>query len=167
MTAFQVIVRSAIGLGSLLTSTTSQAPKRAHAERPPAFASSVVEKADRILQEAGLRRSGQSLQAIDGVELAREITSVQRRGREVRLVQKTLENSEAQFDRLELRIKELDTRDQQLNLQLAQIAGGDVTANNKIVAMINATRATKSQIRSQRTEMAASLDQMRGEVHEA
>ncbi|MEM6778976.1 MAG: retropepsin-like aspartic protease [Planctomycetota bacterium] len=145
---------------------TVHADPPAESERPP-HSTAVVAKADAILQAAGLRRSGSTLQSLQAADFSRMMSQLSRQRRELKLIQVDLDSVSASIERFNGQIKLLEGQDGQLNLQLARIAAGDVTTNNKIVAMINATRTLRRQMQSQRDDAVKAEDQQRGRVHDA
>lgn len=137
----------------------------ARAQEP--YAESVVAKADEILKNAGLRRSGKTLQATDAAELSRELSSLNRERRELRLQQTEFQDAEKQLAVFDQNLAGLNRTDRNLNLQLAQVAGTDVAGNNRIVAMINATRSQVVETRRLQTAHAATIRRLRGELNNA
>lgn len=139
---------------------------RSWADQPAAYADSVVEKADSILKDAGLRRSGKGLQFTNAVDLSRQLSALARERRDLRLQQTELESAEQQLETLSQNLAKLNRTDRDLNLQLAQIAGTDVASNNRIVALINATRSQSAEMRRlQQTQRETILD-LRGKLND-
>ncbi|WDQ15552.1 retropepsin-like aspartic protease family protein [Rhodopirellula sp. P2] len=129
------------------------------------YSASVEAKAEKILQEAGLRRSGRSLIANESAEIARAMTALSKQRRELTLEQKELDGLLAQVQQINDQIRNLETQDGELNLQLARVAGNDVASNNRIVALINANRTRVGQFRSQRTKTQELANQQRSELN--
>ncbi|SMP73980.1 clan AA aspartic protease, TIGR02281 family [Neorhodopirellula lusitana] len=137
-----------------------------HATEPTRpYSEAVVEKADAILKKAGLRRSGSSLQSTEASDLARVISSLSRKRRELRQVQNELAAVQAAIDQMDKMLARLNLTDGELNLQLTQIAGDDVIASNRIVAMINATRSQITETRRVRAEKVELLRKNRAIVN--
>lgn len=136
-------------------------------EPAPAFSEEVVAKADAILKEAQLRRSGKGLQFLGAADLSREISGLTRQRRELRLKHSELENAEQTLQKLDQAIVNLNRTDRDLNLNLAQVAGGDVVSNNRIVALINATRNQVTETKRQIAAQTALIKSIRGSVNEA
>lgn len=131
------------------------------------FPEAVVAKADKILLNVGLRRSGNSLQSTDAAELSRSLSDLARSRRELRLEQQALTASQAKLTSLENELDQLHHQDGQLNLELARIAGLDVAKNNRIVALINATRVQIGQLHKQRATHEKDLQATRSQVNTA
>nr|WP_236696537.1 retropepsin-like aspartic protease [Rhodopirellula islandica] len=129
------------------------------------YSASVEAKAEKILQETGLRRSGKSLIANESADIARAMTALSKQRRELTLEQKELNGLLAQVQQINDQIRNLETQDGELNLQLARVAGNDVASNNRIVALINANRTRVGQFRSQRTKTQELANQQRSELN--
>ncbi|MCC9640940.1 TIGR02281 family clan AA aspartic protease [Rhodopirellula sp. JC740] len=119
---------------------------------PTRYSPAVEAKAEAILKEAGLRRSGKTLIADAAAELAREMSGLSKQRRELVLQQKEYATAQSQIGQMEEQLRLAETKDGELNLQLARVAGTDVLTNNRIVALINANRTRMKQLRSQRTQ---------------
>ncbi|MFG0264468.1 MAG: TIGR02281 family clan AA aspartic protease [Rhodopirellula sp. JB055] len=130
--------------------TAKQPPS--DAPQVPRYSASVEAKAEKILQAAGLRCSGKSLIANESAEIARSMTALSKQRRELTLEQKELNGLLMQVQQINEQIRNLESQDGELNLQLARVAGNDVASNNRIVALINANRTRVGQLRSQRTD---------------
>ena len=120
-----------------------------------------------------LRRSGKSIQAIGSAEISRAISSLTRKKRELRVIHKEWKQVADQITALRLDLKRLNAQYGQLNLQLAQVAGRDAAANNRIVGLINATIAQRKAMIDQReqtkielADRRATLNQMEAEYAE-
>lgn len=131
------------------------------------FSDAVVAKADKILLNIGLRRSGNSLQCTEAAELSRLLSDLARSRRELRLQQQVLTASQGKLTAFENELDQLQRQDGQLNLELARIAGLDVAKNNRIVALINATRSQIGQLHKQRAAHEKDLQAMRAQVNTA
>ncbi|TWU03633.1 retropepsin-like aspartic protease family protein [Neorhodopirellula pilleata] len=140
---------------------------RCRAEQPGQYADSVVEKAVSVLEEAGLRRSGKGLQAAESADLSRQLSALTRERRDLRLKQTEFESAEKQLETLSQNLSALNRTDRDLNLQLAQIAGTDVASNNRIVALINATRSQSVETRRLQQSQQETIRTLRGQLNEA
>ncbi|WP_233215502.1 retropepsin-like aspartic protease family protein [Rhodopirellula bahusiensis] len=129
------------------------------------YSASVEAKAEKILQDAGLRRSGKSLVANESADIARSMTALIKQRRELILEQKELDALLAQVQQINEQIRVSENQDGELNLQLARVAGNDVGANNRIVALINANRTRVGQLRSQRTKTQELANEQRSELN--
>ena len=65
--------------------------------------------------------------------------------------------AEASLSSIQEQIRQLKSRDVELNLQLARVAGTDVSANNRIVALINAGRTATTQAETNREKAQANV----------
>jgi len=130
---------------------------------PPA----VVDKADAVLKQAGLRRSGKAIQSTEAAELNRLLSGITRRRRELRLEQKVFTEAQNNVDIIVAEIDKLNHHDGELNLQLARVAGLDVAGNNRIVAMINATRTRIGELRKQRTLQVKIVESVRAAFNQS
>ncbi|MFG0289641.1 MAG: TIGR02281 family clan AA aspartic protease [Rhodopirellula sp. JB044] len=133
----------------------------------PAYSQTVVAKADAILKDAGLRRSGKALQSTEATDFSRRLSGITRDRRELRLKQKAFAESESKLDVIESEISKLNRQDGELNLQLARVAGLDVTSNNRIVALINATRTQLAEMRKRRSAQKQVVQLARAKINEA
>jgi aspartyl protease family protein len=117
------------------------------------YSPSVVAKADAILKEIGLKRSGKSIAAINTADLSRAISNLTRERRQLKLVQKDWQTAKDQQAVMQQQMRQLHVRDGELNLQLARVGGVDQRSDNKIVATINAGRNAKTLLAEQITKM--------------
>lgn len=131
------------------------------------YGEEVVAKADAILKKAQLRRSGKGLQFLGAADLSREISGLTRQRRDLRLKQAELDGARRTLQNLDQAVANLNRTDRDLNLNLAQVAGGDVVANNRIVALINATRNQMTETKRQIAAQTALMKATRGSVKEA
>ncbi|WP_234952756.1 retropepsin-like aspartic protease family protein [Rhodopirellula baltica] len=145
-----------------LTETKDQPTETTRATR---YSASVEAKAEKILHEAGLRRSGKSLIANESAEIARAMTALVKQRRELILQQKELDSVLGQVQQINDQIRASENQDGELNLQLARVAGNDVASNNRIVALINANRTRVSQLRSQRTKTQEQANEQRSSLN--
>jgi aspartyl protease family protein len=159
------IALSIIVLADINLADEANAASAANSTAP--FAAAVVEKAEGILQEAGLRRSGKAIQSTEAAELSRLLSGINRERRELRLQQKAFAEYQSRLAAFETEIDKLNAQDGELNLQLARVAGLDVAGNNRIVAMINATRTQISQLRKQRSEHTKKTQEARATLNTA
>ncbi len=130
------------------------------------FSPDVVEKAEKILENEGLRLSAKSIQSTHTSEISRALTSLARQQRELKLIQQSWKAVAAQVDANRAQLQALHTQAGELNLQLARVAGVSVQANNRLVGLIEATRAQirssmanretlKEQLSAERTKLTA------------
>lgn len=147
-----------IGTGAASQASDSPAVK---------YSDAIVEKADKVLLDAGLRRSGNSLQCTDAAAFSRLLSALARNRRELRLEQNAVAEAQAKLTAFENRLNQLQRQDGEFNLQLARVAGLDVAKNNRIVAMINATRTQIGQLQKQRVAHEKTVQAMRGQLNTA
>lgn len=131
------------------------------------YSDEVVAKADAILDRAGLRRTGDSWHGTATPELARRLTVLTRERRELQKQQNDLKASMDGRAAIVQQLGSLRQQDTNLNLQLARIASGDVTTNNKLVALINATRAQTTAVMEQGVALEKMIEQQRGVLNQA
>lgn len=163
------LVYSAIVVPSILAVSSLAAQESASGDRPPQqrYSHEVVAKADEFLQQAGLRRSGKTIQATLTAPIARAITSLTREKRELRLLQQDWNGVADQISAIGQELRRINAQDVELNLQLAQVAGKDVTANNRIVGLINANRGRGNALRDQRQMLQQELAMKRSLLNDA
>jgi len=144
-----------------------------HADEPPAtnaspvYSDEVVEKAERILQNVGLKRSGKVIQSTATAEISRSLSSLNRTTRELRLVHSAWKQASDQLSRLGRELKRLNIQDGEYNLQLAQVAGVNVAVSNRLVALINANRAKIKALRDEELALKGVVAQKRAELSQA
>ncbi len=139
------------------------------AQEPPAkkYSPEVVAKAESILKGIGLRRSGKMIQATCTSDVARAITSLNREKRELRLVHQEWKKVADEITAIRQELRRITAQDVELNLQLARVADGDVKSNNRIVALINASRSRATGLIERRGLLKEELAQRRAKLNEA
>lgn len=111
------------------------------------YSPEVVAKAEMILEDVLLRRSGKTIQSTDTTEVSRGISGLAREKRKLRLVRQEWQEVVDQLDAIRRELARLNAQSGELNLQLARVAPGDTSTNNRIVGLINATNAqTKAKL---------------------
>ena len=105
------------------------------------FSPDVVAKAEQILQDVELKRSGKTIRGTGATEVSRAISALARQKRELRLTQQDWKKASDRAAAIRAELKRLDLQQGELNLQLARVAGRDTAANNRIVGLIEATRS--------------------------
>ncbi len=111
------------------------------AQQAGTYSAEVVAKAEAILAECGLKRSGKSIRSTDTAEVSRGLAALSRQRRALRSVRQEWQQANDFVTAIRKELQRLDHQQGQLNLQLANVAGRDVTANNRIVGLIEATRS--------------------------
>jgi aspartyl protease family protein len=142
-------------------------PLKAQESKTNKYSPSVVAKAEKILADLGLRRSGKSIQSTATVEISRTITAQTRKKRELRIVHNAWKGVADQITALRQEQNRLNAQYGELNLQLAKVAGVDAAANNRIVGLINATVARKNALTTERDRLKAELNTKRATLNQA
>jgi aspartyl protease family protein len=127
----------------------------------PRYSPEVVAKAEKALNEIGLRRSGKSIQSVGIPAVSRAISGLAREKRELRLVHQDWKKVADQLVSLGQEQQRLNAQYGELNLQLARVAGVDVAANNRIVGLLNATSAKTKEAAAQREQVKEQLQASR------
>ena len=131
------------------------------------YSPEVVAKAERILELAGLRRAGKTIQATNTANISRTISGLAREKRELRLVYQNWKAVVDQIAAIRQQLERLNLEYGQYNLQLARVAGVDVGANNRIVGRLNATNAKMKALTSERERLKEVLASRRDELNQA
>lgn len=145
----------------------AQDPDVAPSETPKKYSDSVVAKAETILKENGLQRSGKALQSLLTKDISREVAGLTKKRRDLSLQQKDWQSLVLQLMRIRTELRKLNAQDIDLNLQLARLVGGDVATNNRLIALINATRAKTRQLREQYSDLEKPLAAARAQVNQS
>jgi len=127
----------------------------------------VVAKAEKILTDLELRRSGKSIQSTATVEISRTITKLTRKKRELKLVQQEWKRVAEKIAAIGQEQRRLNAQYGELNLRLARVAGVNTSANNQVVGLINATSARIKAIRNQRDQLKEELNEKRAVLNQA
>lgn len=131
------------------------------------FGPEVVAKAEKILGEAGLRRAGKSIQASDVADISRGISGLAREKRVLRLVNQEWKVVADQLATIRQQLKRMNVQYGEYNLQLARVAQGDVTTNNRIVGLLNATNAKMKVLAGERERVKEELAKKREALSKA
>ncbi len=131
------------------------------------FGPDVVAKADKILQDIGLARSGKTIRSTGTAEVARAITALARQKRELRLIHQEWKAASDRAMAIRAEVKRLDLQQGELNLQLARVAGRDTAANNRIVGLIEATRTKMRALADQEQQAKSDAAEKRVQLNEA
>ncbi|TWU48901.1 hypothetical protein Poly51_48050 [Rubripirellula tenax] len=115
------------------------------------FSPDVVAKAEAILDGVQLRRAGKVIQSTNTSEVARAISGLARSRRELKLVYQDWKQVGEHISAIDMELKRLNIQYGELNLQLARIAGGDVTAHNRLVGLVNAGVARTKLLESEKS----------------
>ncbi len=131
------------------------------------YSAKVVEKAEQIFADLELKRSGKQIQSTATSNISRAITGLARKKRELRLVQQQWQTVADQIAAIRTELKRLNLQYGELNMKLAQVAGVDTSANNRIVGLINATSAQKKNLLDQQEQLKAELATHRVALNQA
>ena len=131
------------------------------------FSPDVVAKAEGILDKAGLRQAGKSIQATGISDIGRAISGLAREKRELRLLQKDWQDAADQVSKIRNELQRLNVQSGELSLQLARVAGVDVAANNRIVGLLNATQAQTKTLTAERERVKEEMASRRAKLNEA
>ncbi len=153
-----------IAVTALLLASFSQSQEPAAAAKP--FNEQVVAKADKILADAGLRRSGKAITTTATADVARGMTGLTRSRRALKLVYDTWKQTSNQLAQLKRQSEQLNAENFQLNSQLA-LPGINTTSNNRLVGMINANVANMRQIETNEQRGKEKLATDRKALHDA
>lgn len=134
-----VLAASLIGVSPCTTMCATLSAQDT-ATKTKKFSPQVVAKADKILEEIGLKRSGKTFTSKNTAEVTRGLSGLARERRKLKLVHQEWKKASDQAANIRNAIKQLTIQDGELNIQLARVSG-DATANNRVVGLINAGRA--------------------------
>jgi clan AA aspartic protease (TIGR02281 family) len=133
---------------------------------PKKYGSKVVQKAESILAEMELRRTGKSIQSAGSAKISRAISGLTRKKRELRLIQQEWNTVSETLAALRLELQRLNAQYGELNLKLARVPRGNASANNRIVGLINATVARKKALIDQRGTLKEELTKRRAALNQ-
>ncbi len=133
----------------------------------PRYSPEVVAKAERILADLGLRRTGKSIQSTATAEISRTINGLTRNKRELRLVHQEWKNTAERIAAIRQQLARLNVQYGELNLKLARVAGVNTSANNQVVGLINATGARMQSLANERDLLKEQLTAQRATLNQA
>jgi aspartyl protease family protein len=154
------ILRLSLGLLLILSLNLPGAT----AQKP--YGDAVVAKADQILKEIELRRSGKVIQMTGNATITRALSSLTKEKRELRKLRDEWQQVVDQLTFVRNEIERLNVQYGELNLQLARVVN-NTTANNQLVALINATSAKMKTLAAQRERLKGTIAEKRGDVNTA
>lgn len=131
------------------------------------YSPEVVAKAEGILDGVSLRQAGKVIQSTATSDMARAISSLGRDKRELRQVYQAWKQVDQSIRAIRAEQERLVVQNGELNLQLARVAGRDVSANNRIVGLINANAAKGQLLQTQLQAQKDLLDEKRSELNKA
>lgn len=161
--------------GSLLTvplSKLSAADRaflagRGAGKTPPSTTSDTEKTARAALEKIGLRITSSGLIPADEAKFSKALRDVLDLQKGVKTAESALAQQEKQGADLKRQIDSLLALDVNLNAQLANIRPGDATANNKLVAAINANRSQAELLRSTLEQQESATKTARGAANDA
>ena len=130
------------------------------------YSPEVVSKAEKILADNALRRSGKQIQSTGTTAITRSITGLTREKRELRLLQKDWDAAGVRLKVLRQQLEQLKQQRAELSLQLARVAG-DTAANNRVVGLLNVNKSQMEQVVTEREKAKALIASKRAVLSEA
>lgn len=124
--------------------------------KPAAYSDEVVVKATKILMDAGLRRSGKTIVSLAAADINREVASLAKSRRSIKLLSDARKTTEDQLKFVGDQFRLVDAQNGELNARLVQ-AAGDVVANSRLVGLINANSTKLRQFDDQRKQLREKL----------
>lgn len=152
----RMVVAFAFSLSLLSTDVTAQKP----------YSDAVVTKAETILQEADLRRSGKVIQMTGNSSISRALSGLTKEKRELRLLRQDWQKVVDQLAAVRKELERLNTQYGEMNLQLARVANNP-TASTQLVGLINATTAKMKALATQRERLKDTVTEKRSALNEA
>lgn len=132
------------------------------------YSPAVVAKAEKILADNGLRRSGKSLMSSIATDLSKAMSGLSRDKRDLKSVHKEWVNAESNLRLNREQIKQLTRQYAELNNQLAVAAGiRNTSRNNQLVGLINANTAQRKLMTSQQDALKETLGRKRSALNVA
>jgi len=136
----------------------------ATAQKP--YSEAVVTKAEGILQDVDLRRSGKVIQMTGNADISRALTGLTKNKRELRKLKQDWQQVVDQLNAVRSELQRLNNQYGELNLQLARVANNP-TANNQLVGLINATTAKMKTMVTQRERLKEIMAEKRSVLNDA
>ena len=140
---------------------------RGAGKAPPGTTSDSEKTARAALEKIGLRITSSGLIPADEAKFSKALRDVLDLQKGVKTAESALAQQEKQGADLKHQIDNLLALDVNLNAQLANIRPGDATANNKLVAAINANRSQAELLRSTLEQQDATIKTARGAANDA
>ena len=164
MRIYQRTACEALALAFILT--VFAWPAAAEQKTKVTYSPDVVAKAEKILDESNLRRSGKSIQSIQASDLARALAGLTKPKRDLKLLNAEWTAAENAVKLNRQQYLNLTRQNGELSIQLAR-GGNDVSKHNKIVGLHNANLARKELLLEQRKLLQKNADEKRVTVNEA
>ncbi len=130
------------------------------------YSDEVVAKADKVLGEAGMKRSGKTILVTEAAGMNRAVSNLAKPRRELKQLQDTWKQTSNQLQANRQQFESLNSQELAINVQLAQ-AGLDVNTHNRLVATHNANVALMRQLETEKDRIEAKLAQDRKAVIDA
>ena len=143
-----------LSIAALLISSLFSTGVVADDPKTEKYSPEVVSKAEKILADNALRRSGKQIQSTGTTAITRSITGLTREKRELRLLQKDWDAAGVRLKVLRQQLEQLKQQRAELSLQLARVAG-DTAANNRVVGLLNVNKSQMEQVVTEREKAKA------------
>ncbi len=130
------------------------------------FSDEVVAKADKVLGEAGMKRSGKTILVTEAATMNRTISNLAKPRRELKQLQDAWKQTSNQLHGNRQQFDSLNSQELAINVQLAQ-PGLDVNTHNRLVATHNANVALMRQLETEKERIETKLAQDRKAVIDA
>jgi clan AA aspartic protease (TIGR02281 family) len=152
--------------GSSKTQTLAAPAQAAPAPPAPRYSDEVVAKADKVLADTGLKRSGKTIVSAASADLSRRFSALAPSRRALKLINDVWKQTAEQGKQLKRQAELTSAQNIPVNTQLAQ-AGLDVETRNRLVAMNNANVATLRQLALDQQRVQEKLSNDRNELNNA
>ena len=127
------------------------------------YSPQVVAKAEKILEEIGIKRSGKTFTCKNTAEVTRGLSGLARERRKLKLAQLEWKKASDHAANIRNTINQLTAQNGELNLELARVAG-DETANYRVAALINAGVAKINLLRNEEKKAKEFAEKQRNEL---
>lgn len=145
-------------------SATADAERTPAAQRP--YSDETVARAEEILAQAGLKRSGKTLYATGTAELNRVLTNLAKTRKTLKQLADARNATRDQLNWTHQQFQLIDVQNGELNLRLAQPRLAAAT-NNQLVGLINANNTRLRQLDEQRNRLREKLASDRQTLNDA
>ncbi len=143
----------------------AQPPQAEVAATQPAYSEEIVAKAEKILTDAGIRRSGKTLLAAGTQDLNRTLNNLAKARKTIKQLSDARKLTAEQLELTRQQFRLLDAQNGELNLRLTRPLPG--ATNNQLVGQINANNVRLRQLDEQRSQLQEKLAADRRAVNEA
>lgn len=154
-------------LAFLLLAAAPKTQTQADPAQPgPRYSDEVVAKADKVLADVGLKRSGKTIVSTGSADLSRRLSALAPSRRALKLISDVWKQTAEQGKQLKRQAEITSAQNIPVNTQLAQ-AGLDIETRNRLVAMNNANVATLRQLALDQERVQQKLAHERNELNNA